>query len=345
MVKLGPNGEEETWTIKTYITTMDSFPTCLRRSEVSETRVYEVSPSENALLDVEQKTKDLSVVMLRYTTMVKTGQPITTNSLSSALNAAVDGTVTDGILLYRQNFFSPDYINGHPDQAEAIQKLRDAIDEYVSLLHLNIFSPLYLTIYKVYVIFECLKLHLALCSHESLISHEALEKAFRKKFKEEIQRLSLDMSLIIATVSISPASKSSLNLGLNIQRSQSVSSDTSTRRGISLAPLQLGRAGETLPTVNGDVTLGDRPLPGRQTLLQRNLAHLARHGITGVSSGPGDAGAESTSGSPPASFVNMGSVHSPPGRSASTLLSGTGSIRGRFSRFGSLNFKTRKSRE
>ena len=165
MIKLGPNGEEEIWTIKTYITTMDSFPTCLRRSEVSETRVYEVSPSENALLDVEQKTKDLSVVMLRYTTMVKTGQPITTNSLSSALNAAVDGTVTDGILLYRQNFFSPDYINGHPDQVEAIQKLRDAIDEYVSLLHFNILSPLYLTIYKVYVIFECLKLHLALWAY------------------------------------------------------------------------------------------------------------------------------------------------------------------------------------
>lgn len=78
------------------------------------------------------------------------------------------------------------------------------------------------------------------------------------------------------------------------------------------------------------------------TPLQRNLAHLTQHGITGVASGPNDNNSsESTSAnSPRESYVNVtngqASVTGPSG--ASVTGSSINSLKVRFSRFGSLNF-------
>ena len=92
----------------------------------------------------------------------------------------------------------------------------------------------------------------------------------------------------------------------------------------------------------------------KQTPLQRHLAHLARHGINGLSSAPGDiGGSDSLSAeSPHNSFVNVGNgIHATPtaqisGGSVATSYMGSigsfGSLKGRFSRFGSLSFGRNK---
>ncbi|EEB99040.1 hypothetical protein MPER_01345 [Moniliophthora perniciosa FA553] len=138
-------------------------------------------------------------------------------------------------------------------------------------------------------------------------------------------------------------------------------SGSSVRKApFTLPPLLFGRS-MTPPPLSPQSHDDVPAAPGRiihQTPLQRHLAHLARHGINGVSSAPGENfGSDSVSaGSPHDSFVNVGNgihggggggvqasnasvVTSNPGGSGSLV--SLGSIRGRISRFGSLNFGRR----
>jgi dedicator of cytokinesis protein 3 len=84
----------------------------------------------------------------------------------------------------------------------------------------------------------------------------------------------------------------------------------------------------------------------KQTPLQRHLAHLARHGITGVASGPKEnGGSDSVSiDSPRESFVNVGNgiITAPSGASVVSNLGSIGSLKGRFSRLGSISFSRRR---
>lgn len=93
----------------------------------------------------------------------------------------------------------------------------------------------------------------------------------------------------------------------------------------------------------------------QQTPLQRHLAHLARHGITGVASAPGDmVGSDSMStDSPRNSFINVGNNNNAIQSTSTAQVSasapsymgsvGSFSLRGRLSRFGSLTFGRRNA--
>ena len=129
MTKVAPNGEEETWIVKTYFTTEETFPTVLRRSEIVLIQTSEISPIESALADVEAKTKELALLHVKYSTLVKTGQPVSTNTLSTTLHGVVEPPTNDGIPLYRKSFLTHEYASQNPDRLEYVQKLRDAIDE------------------------------------------------------------------------------------------------------------------------------------------------------------------------------------------------------------------------
>lgn len=128
--RIARDGTEEFWIEKVYFTTEESFPTVLRRSQVIDLTVVDISPVENALSEVEMKTKELSALKLRYENVAKTTQEVSTNALSMALNSAVDTPLNTGISAYRHMFFNP---ARNPDQAELVEKLRGAIDEQVGL--------------------------------------------------------------------------------------------------------------------------------------------------------------------------------------------------------------------
>jgi dedicator of cytokinesis protein 3 len=82
----------------------EAFPTVLRRSEVVEIRVAEISPIENALNDVETKTRELEELEKRYLVLANTERAtINSNPLSMALNVAVDAPKKEGgVPLYRR---------------------------------------------------------------------------------------------------------------------------------------------------------------------------------------------------------------------------------------------------
>ncbi len=125
------NREQETWTLKTFFTTEETFPTVLRRSEVIEVHLEEISPIENAINDVEQKTKELNALNVRYTTLAKSAQQINTNALVMALNGVIDTPSSSGVSAYRQTFLTSDFVLQNPHQVELVQRLRDAVHDQV----------------------------------------------------------------------------------------------------------------------------------------------------------------------------------------------------------------------
>ncbi|EPQ57371.1 hypothetical protein GLOTRDRAFT_137711 [Gloeophyllum trabeum ATCC 11539] len=347
------DGSEEVWIEKTYFSTEESFPTVLRRSEIVDTEIIYISPVENALQEVEEKTKELQNLHLRYSTLTKTAQSVSTNALSMALNSAVDAPISGGIASFRQLFLTPEYSARHPDRIEQIDKLRQAIDDQVRTID------------------SCLKLHGQLCPPDMLPFHDTLEKFFRKNFQEEIHRLSVDTergalrddSRISRSSAASPSQfPRSLYDQTSLKRSMSTTS--TSRPAFVIPPLQLGNsitdpsspASHARPASTGGNHGAPEGLGGgaaKQTPLQRHMAQLTRHGITGVASGPENGSDSLSAGSPHESYVNvlgtapthggLGFV----GSGASFTTSGThlgsvgGSLRGRFSKLGSLNFGRR----
>ena len=207
-----------------------------------------------------------------------------------------------------------------------------------------------------------MRLHGQLCPPEFVPFHETLDNFFKKNFREEIQRLrsegvfeQLEPSPSLArTASQYQASVS----GTSINRSGSIAS--TTRPPFIIPPIHVGRSVVMTPPPNSpkssrSLVTVETGATAKQTPLQRHLAYLARHGINGVSSAPGDlnGGSESVSEeSPRESLVNINSNglntapvpgYAPASGSASNLVSLSGSIKGRLSRFGSLNFGRRGS--
>jgi hypothetical protein len=86
------------------------------------------------------------------------------------------------------------------------------------------------------------------------------------------------------------------------------------------------------------------------TRLQKHIAHLTRHGMNAVASGPGEGidgyihRTDSLSiGSPQGSFVNVTGTAGPSMTNSGSLTGSrsAGSLKGRFSRLGSLSFGRR----
>ncbi|KAF8586680.1 hypothetical protein K439DRAFT_1340268 [Ramaria rubella] len=331
--------EDETWIEKTYYTTEETFPTVLRRSEVVDTAAIEISPLEHAFNEVEQRTKKIVNLERRYSSLAKTGQAISTNALSMSLNAVVDAPAEEGVPYYRDVFLMPDYLDRHPERAELVQKLREAIDEQARVLD------------------SCLKLHGQICPQEMLPFHETLERLFQKNFSEEILRLPAEsiadrgQTITNSFGPVSPTGsphlrqsssnhRSSFPGGLNHKRSES----SIPGRPVAMPLLQTKSIGGSMPPMSPSPFIrGAVDLAGKrnQTPLQRNLAHLARYGMNGVSSGPGDrpnaAGSDEHSASSPRdSSLNLNGViagHS----GVSIAQSGGGSFRSTLRKFGSLN--------
>lgn len=131
ITKTDREGNEEVWLEKTCYTTEQAFPTVLRRSDITEWEVVEISPVDHAYNEVEQKTRELDFLHLRYSALAKTTQVFSTNALSMTLNGAAD-PAADSIPGYREAFFNPAYVARHTDREEQVDRLRTAIDDHVS---------------------------------------------------------------------------------------------------------------------------------------------------------------------------------------------------------------------
>ena len=178
--------------------------------------------------------------------------------------------------------------------------------------------------------------------------HETLERFFRKNYHEEIQRLSFEIPTTSSLSRPDHSYTSSLTDAPSIVPSSS--SASTTRAPFSIPPLQLPGSHISPPQSPLATFVSSASQPTR---LQKHLAHLARHGMNAVASGPGegvvDAGILRSDTlsvtSPQGSFVNVtGAAPEPSSTTSGASIMGSisGSFKkGRFSRLGTLSFGRR----
>lgn len=238
------------WVEKTYLRVEDSFPTVLRRSEIAEIEVVRISPIENALLDVENKVKELETLEVKFLSLSKvvgSRVSLNTNRLSMALNGAVDAPVNGGIPMYKRAFFSTAYVSEHPTEEPVLHKLRGAIDRQAT------------------VIYRCIVLHNRLCPPEMRPFHETLARFFQQNFADEIVRLQLDIKALAREHDVpEDLDDDQTTLDGSLSRQPSVS-------------IINRQASGGLRATAGNNDLGLSPTPSAATIspLQRHIAYLS----------------------------------------------------------------------
>ncbi|OCF44595.1 hypothetical protein I317_01482 [Kwoniella heveanensis CBS 569] len=153
-----------TWIEKAILTTKESLPGILNRSEVMNVRYEQVPPVVTAINEVEKATKNLHKL-----SRGNHGHPPEPKLLGTAINGAVDSPVSGGIQTYRKVFLSGSYIEKHPEFASEVDSLRFKIVEYVKAIQ------------------ESLVIHKQIC--KDMAFHEALRNQFYKTFSSEIALL------------------------------------------------------------------------------------------------------------------------------------------------------------
>lgn len=164
--------------------------------------------------------------------------------------------------------------------------------------------------------------------------HQTMEELFRKNFLEEISRIAAQGGFedVPLQAYARVTDQSSHHENASLQRSFSSSGQS------SLPALSLSTATpQPMSPLSRDHVEVASPI--KRTPLQLHAAHVARHGINAVSSGwrQDIVGSEAGTGSPRNSLITVGNAPSLIGPSGSSIVMSTvGSIKGRFSRFGSL---------
>lgn len=123
------------WTRKTIFVTEQSFPTTARRSKVVTTQDIEISPIENAVLAMENKTQELKELNHKYAALIqnrRSSEPVNISPFSMALNGAVDAPVNGGVALYRKAFLTDWYWEKHPEMRSWVRELKTVIKDQVN---------------------------------------------------------------------------------------------------------------------------------------------------------------------------------------------------------------------
>uniref|UniRef100_A0A6Q2YN00 Dedicator of cytokinesis 3 n=1 Tax=Esox lucius TaxID=8010 RepID=A0A6Q2YN00_ESOLU len=119
------------WIERTTLILARPLPGISRWAEVEKRELVEVSPLENAIYVVENKTQELRTLISQYQHRQHHGN---INPLSMLLNGVIDAAVNGGIARYQEAFFDKDYINSHPEDSERITQLKDLMQEQVHIL-------------------------------------------------------------------------------------------------------------------------------------------------------------------------------------------------------------------
>ncbi|KAM7404876.1 hypothetical protein PAMP_012187 [Pampus punctatissimus] len=119
------------WIERTTLILSRPLPGISRWAEVERREVMEVSPLENAIYVVENKTQELRTLISQYQHRQHHGN---INPLSMCLNGVIDAAVNGGIARYQEAFFDKDYISSHPEDTERITHLKDLMQEQVHIL-------------------------------------------------------------------------------------------------------------------------------------------------------------------------------------------------------------------
>jgi len=115
---------------KLFLYVKDAFPSCRCRSVVSKRRVVEVSPLQNAIDSVVEKTGELKMLIKKYTEHPESNPQPFIMLLNGVICAAVNG----GTWMYKEAFLSEEYRGSHPDDVDKCDLLLSSIVEQIKTL-------------------------------------------------------------------------------------------------------------------------------------------------------------------------------------------------------------------
>ena len=128
--KKSSNEFKDLWVCNMYSITEDAFPTIHRRSEIIQKLEVMVSPIDNALNSILEKNKELQQIVFKHENGTKENISPFTMILKGVIDAAVNG----GVNIYRDAFFSPEYLNENSDKKLTVIKLKESLVEQLDIL-------------------------------------------------------------------------------------------------------------------------------------------------------------------------------------------------------------------
>ncbi|EGC38812.1 hypothetical protein DICPUDRAFT_27977 [Dictyostelium purpureum] len=126
----GGNEFKDLWIQNNYFTSQDSFPTTHRRSEITNHFEIELSPIDNALNSIIGKNSEIAEMTNKY----ESGIDPNISPFTMVLKGVIDAAVNGGVGLYKEVFFSQQYLDENPDKKQTIEKLRAALNHQVQVL-------------------------------------------------------------------------------------------------------------------------------------------------------------------------------------------------------------------
>lgn len=121
------------WVEKTFVECEQSFPSLLRLSKVIRMTKQLISPIENAIKSVNEKSKELLSLRLKFTAQEDDKIQVNCSPLTMSLSGAIDAPVNGGITLYQQAFLCDDFVVSYPEHASSISILKSAIQQQVPM--------------------------------------------------------------------------------------------------------------------------------------------------------------------------------------------------------------------
>ncbi|KAJ6658653.1 hypothetical protein lerEdw1_019813 [Lerista edwardsae] len=118
------------WIERTTFTTAYSFPGILKWFEVKQVTTEEISPLENAIETMELTNEKISNCVQQHAW----DRTLPVHPLSMLLNGIVDPAVMGGYTNYEKAFFTEKYIQGHPEDQDKIELLKQLIALQMPLL-------------------------------------------------------------------------------------------------------------------------------------------------------------------------------------------------------------------
>ncbi|XP_071817812.1 dedicator of cytokinesis protein 3-like isoform X4 [Apostichopus japonicus] len=125
------NNELKTlWLERTVLTTARELPDLLVWSEIIDSQVYERTPLEKSLEDIESKIEEVQNKHRRHRSHQEEPLP----PLTQVLNGTVDAAVMGGISKIREYFLSDSYLVENPDDAHKVELLKELINRQLFVL-------------------------------------------------------------------------------------------------------------------------------------------------------------------------------------------------------------------
>lgn len=141
------------WIRNIYYVTKSAFPYVQKRSEIIKKHEKESTPCENAIVQIEEKNREIVQVSAKH----DVEGAILSNQFTMVLKGVIDAAVNGGTKLYIEAFLNETFIKTNPTLVSNCEKLARLVSEQRHLLE------------------KGLQVHKRLCSQDMMGLHEQLE--------------------------------------------------------------------------------------------------------------------------------------------------------------------------